>query len=223
MAMEGEHLVVSCTLSVNGQTIATHALIDSGATGIAFIDKNFARHHQLPLVPLPNPRSLEVIDGRPISSGDITHTTTVNLWINKHQEELPMFVTQLGHYPIVLSIPWMDFHDINIRFRSRTVTFGSQYCSTHCTPFPTVAQGLAPEKLSNTAGVCSSSGTVSLASKVAHRYEPAVSAGAGEIEAQLSTSHRNPDKINVDNVQKSSSSKPIQIAALGGLSFRRVA
>jgi len=27
--MEGEHLVVSCILSVNGQTIATHALIDS--------------------------------------------------------------------------------------------------------------------------------------------------------------------------------------------------
>ena len=38
--MEGEHLVVSCILSVNGQTIATHALIDSGATGIAYIDKD---------------------------------------------------------------------------------------------------------------------------------------------------------------------------------------
>jgi len=77
--MEGEHLVVSCILSVNGQTIATHALIDSGATGIAFIDKDFAHHHQLPLAPLLNPRSLQVIDGRPISSGDITHTTTVGV------------------------------------------------------------------------------------------------------------------------------------------------
>ena len=207
--MEGEHLVVSCILSVNGQTIATHALIDSGATGIAFIDKDFARHHQLPLVPLSNPRSLEVIDGRPISSGDITHTTTVNLLINEHQEELPMFVTQLGHYPIVLGIPWMDLHDINIRFHSRTVTFGSQYCSTHCLP--------------QRSDSCSSSQVSNLASKVAQRYEPAVSAGAGEIEARLSTSHRNPDKNNVDNLQKSSSSKPIQIAALGGRAFRRVA
>ena len=112
--MEGEHLVVSCILSVNGQTIATHALIDSGATGIAFIDKNFAYHHQLPLVPFPNPRSLEVIDGHPISSGDITHTTTINCSINEHQEELPMFVTQLGHYSIILSITWMDLHDIDI-------------------------------------------------------------------------------------------------------------
>jgi len=112
--MEGEHLVVSWILSVNGQTIATHALIDSGATGIAFIDKGFAHHHQLPLVSLPTPRSLEVIDGHPISSGDITHTTTINCSINEHQEELPMFVTQLGHYSIILSITWMDLHDIDI-------------------------------------------------------------------------------------------------------------
>jgi len=203
--MEGEHLVVSCILSVNGQTIATNALIDSGATGIAFINKDFAYHHQLPVVPLSNPRSLQVIHGHPISSGDITHTTTINLLINEHQEELPMFVTQLGHYPIVLSIPWLDLHDINIRFHSCTVTFGSQYCSTH----------YLPQKSDS----CSSSQVLNLASKVAHRYEPVVSAGAGEIMARSSMSHQNPDKINVDNVQKSSSSKPIQIAALGGHSF----
>jgi len=223
IAIEGEHLVVSCTLSVNGHTIATHALIDSGATGIAFIDKNFAHHHQLPLVPLPNPRSLEVIDGRPISSGDITHTTTVKLSINEHQAEFPMFVTQLGHYPIVPSIPWMDLHDINILFHSCAVTFGSQYCSTHCTPFPTVAHGVAPEKLSDPAGVCSSSGTMSLVSNVAQKSEPAVSVGAGDIEAQIFISHSNFDKIKVDNHRAKSDTKPIQIAALGGRSFRRVA
>ena len=223
--MEGEHLVVSCILSFNGQTIATHALIDSGATGIAFIDKDFARHHQLPHVPLSNYRSLEVIDGRPISSGDITHTTTVNLSINEHQEELPMFVTQLGHYPIILGIPWMDLRDINIQFHSRTVMFGSQYCSTHCTPFPTVAHGVAPEELSKTASVCSSSGIVNLASKVAQKCEPAVSAGAGDIEAQIFTSHSKFDKIKVDNNQEKSdtSTKPIRIAVLGGHSFQRVA
>jgi len=75
----------------------------------------------------------------------------------------------------------MDLRDINIRFHSRTVTFGSQYCSTHCPPFPTVAYGVAPEKLSNPAGVCSSSGTVNLVSNVAQKCEPAVSA-----EAQIS-------------------------------------
>jgi len=209
--MEGEHLVVSCILSVNGQTIATHALIDSGATGIAFIDKDFARHHQLTLTPLQNPRSLKVIDGRPISSGDITHTTTITLLINEHQEQLPMFVTKLGHYRIVLGIPWMDLHDINIRFRSHTVTFGSQYCSTHCFP--------------KKSDMNSSNSTLNLTSKVAQKYEPAVSVGAGNIGARTFTSHPNPHEIQVDNFQDIPKTFPkkIQIAALSGRSFRRVA
>jgi len=77
--MEGRHLVVLCKLSFSNKTIATNALIDCGATGMAFIDEDFARHHQLPLTPLQYPRSLEVIDGRPISSSDITHLANTHL------------------------------------------------------------------------------------------------------------------------------------------------
>ena len=209
--MEGEHLVVSCILSVNGQTIATHALNDSGATGISFIDKDFVRHFQLTLTPLQNPRSLEVIDGRLISSGDISHTTTITLSINKHQEQLPMFVTKLGLYPIVLGIPWMDRHDINIRFRSCTVTFGSQYCSTHCLP--------------KKSEMNSSNSTLNLMSKVAQKCEPVVRVGDGDIGALTFTSDPNPHEIQVDDFQNipKTFAKKIQIAALSGRSFQRVA
>jgi hypothetical protein len=143
--MEGKHLVVLCNLSFGNQTIATHALIDCGATGVAFVDEDFTRHHQIPLTALKNPRSLEVIDGRPISSGDITHVANVNLSVLKHQESLPMFVTKLGHYPIVLGIPWLELHDVAIRFSSRTLTFGSQYCIEHCNLFPTVAYAITTD------------------------------------------------------------------------------
>ena len=44
-SMEGKHLVITCSLTVNNQEIPTHALIDCGATGIAFMDEDFARHH----------------------------------------------------------------------------------------------------------------------------------------------------------------------------------
>jgi hypothetical protein len=47
--MEGKHIVIICTLTVNDQEIPTHTLIDYGATGIAFMDQDFARHHQIPL------------------------------------------------------------------------------------------------------------------------------------------------------------------------------
>jgi transposase InsO family protein len=80
-----------------------------------------------------------------------------------------MFVTKLGHYPVVLGIPWLELHDVAIRFSSRTLTFGSQYCASHCNQTPTVVHAH------------------SLASKIAHE-ESVVSAGAGEFEARSFTS-----------------------------------
>ena len=161
--------MVLCKLSFGNKTIVTHALIDCGATGIAFIDEDFARHHQLPLIPLQYPRSLKVIDGHPISSGDITHLANTHLSILEHHEMLPMFVTTLGHYPVVLGIPWLELYDVAIRFSSHTLTFGSQYCAWHCKRTLTVVH------------------TNSLMPKVAHK-EPVVSAGAGEFGARSFTS-----------------------------------
>jgi len=158
---EGRHLVVLYKLSFGNKTIAIHALIDWGATGIAFIDEDLVRHHQLPLTPLQYPRSLEVIDGRPISSGDITHHANTHLSIFEHYKILPIFITKLGHYPVVLSILWLELHDVTIRFSYRTLTFGSKYCASHCNRRPTVVHAN------------------SLTPKVAYE-EPAVSAGACE-------------------------------------------
>jgi hypothetical protein len=104
-SMDGNHLVMTCTLSLNNKEIPTHALIDCRATGYTFIDQDFVDHHQLSPHPLRTPRALEVIDGRKISSGDITHMVEAQLSIQEHQERLTMFVTKLGHYPIVLGIP----------------------------------------------------------------------------------------------------------------------
>jgi predicted aspartyl protease len=84
--MDGKHLVVTCALSLNNCKIPTHALIDCGATGYAFIDKDFAELHQLPLYPLETPRALEVIDRWKISSGDITHLDKAQLYIQEHRE-----------------------------------------------------------------------------------------------------------------------------------------
>ena len=135
-SMEGKHLVITCTLTVNDREIPTHALIDCRATGIAFMDQDFARHHQIPLQELKEKRQVEVINGRPTESGDITHVAKVGIMIQDHQEQLPMFVTKLEHYPIVLGIPWLQLHDVAVQFASIMVTFGSQYCTTHCHDAP---------------------------------------------------------------------------------------
>src|SRR5271169_2591351 len=111
-SMDGNHLVITCTLSDNENKIRTHALIDSGATGYSFIDEDFAHHHNLPLYKLSTPHSLEVINGHPISSGTITYITKAHLSIGSHHEKLPMFVTKLSHYPLILGcsdMMWLSY------------------------------------------------------------------------------------------------------------------
>jgi len=102
------------------------------------------------LFKLKEPRSLEVIDGRPVESGTITHLTKVSVNINGHKEELPMFITKLGHYPIVLGLPWMRRHDISISFAKNTIPFDPDFCLMHCCPKNAVTtQGISiypPEK-----------------------------------------------------------------------------
>jgi hypothetical protein len=129
--MDGNHLAITCQL-ICEKPILTHALIDNGATGYAFIDQDFVCHHHLPQLLLKKPRRLEVIDGRPVSSGKITHYIKARLKINGHLEEALLYVTKLGHYPIVLGIPWLRRHDVSIRFPTNTVTFNSPYCISSC-------------------------------------------------------------------------------------------
>jgi hypothetical protein len=146
-SIDGKHLVITCFLSHSDQGIQSYALIDCGATGYAFVDEDFACHHQLPLCPLKNPHTLKVIEGRQISSGDITHIAEVQLSIQEYCERLPMFVTKFGHYPIVLGIPWLKQHDIAIRFASNLVTFGSQYCLAHCNERAVTVHGTSEDVL----------------------------------------------------------------------------
>jgi hypothetical protein len=84
-SMEGKHLVIMCCLTVGDQEIQTHALIDCGATGIAFMDQDFARHHNIPILELKKRRQVEVIDELTIKSGDITHLAQVGMRIRDHR------------------------------------------------------------------------------------------------------------------------------------------
>jgi len=71
--LERKHLVITCWLNVKDQEIPAQQRNDCGATGIAFMDKDFAPHYQIPVQELKEMRQDEVIDGRPIESGAITH------------------------------------------------------------------------------------------------------------------------------------------------------
>jgi hypothetical protein len=111
--MDGNHLVVPCTLSDHDIKTETHAVVDCGCTGLSFMNVAFARQHNFPHYPLKNPKTVEVIDGRPISSGDIMEYVEVQCTIGDHHETLTAYLTSLGHYPLVLGIPWLKNHDVS--------------------------------------------------------------------------------------------------------------
>ncbi|KAH0611537.1 uncharacterized protein H6S33_010802 [Morchella sextelata] len=131
--MSEDSLVVTCSVSQNPDSfIPTYALIDTGASGYAFIDESFVRHNNLAMTPLRKSRQVDVMDGRPIQSGEITHIVDVSLDIHGHREIASCFVTKLGHYPIVMGIPWMRRHDVTIRPKDNLLIFDSRNCCQHC-------------------------------------------------------------------------------------------
>jgi hypothetical protein len=56
--MESKNLVVKCSPKIEDKIIDPHTLINCGATGIAFIGKEFVRHHQLKEEELKESREL---------------------------------------------------------------------------------------------------------------------------------------------------------------------
>lgn len=142
--LDGSHFLLDCTVIDSHRKLDTHTLVDCGATGFSFIDGDFDRQHNLPLFSLAEPRRLEVIDGRPIDSGDITHTVRVGFSIGGHYEKLTAFVTKLGHYPLVLGIPWLRHHDPLIRWAAGTIEFDSARCTSTCATSKVKVSALDP-------------------------------------------------------------------------------
>lgn len=138
--------MIPVTLTFGQSSVATTAMIDSGATG-CFIDKNFAIAHQLPLRRKDIPRILEVIDGREIDSGLVTHETEdICMQCNEHTEKISLDVTKLGHYTIILGLTWLKKHDANISWSRHLILFNTSRCLQYCHPEPVVVEGVPHTK-----------------------------------------------------------------------------
>jgi hypothetical protein len=104
-------------------------LVDSGATS-SFIDQTFVTQHNIHVVKKSTSIPVEVIDGRTIASGAITHETTpLELCIDKHTEKIVLNIISTPHHPIILGLPWLEAHNPIIDWRSRTLTFSAQRCT----------------------------------------------------------------------------------------------
>lgn len=133
-----EHFNISIQLILGGKTINAMALIDSGATS-NFIHTNFVQQHNISQKLKEKPIPLEVADGRPISTGHITHSTpSLNLVIKNqdHSEKIIFDIAPLGRHQVILGIPWLKKHNPAIKWSTHSIKFDSDYCKAHCNTRP---------------------------------------------------------------------------------------
>src|ERR1700733_13849202 len=98
-------------------------MIDSGATG-SFIDRKFVSIHNIPTIPKKTPYKLNVIDGREVVSGMVTHNTAPLVFqVKNNYEHICFDVTELGNYPIILGIPWLMTHNPTINWKTVSIRF----------------------------------------------------------------------------------------------------
>jgi len=135
-------MVVSCILRQAQSRVPALALIDSGASAYAFMDKSFAQQHHLPLHQLTHPRRLRGFDGQAALTGDITHVAESTMVLNGHIERLFFYVTGLSQYPIVMGLPWLRRHAIDVNFGHNSLTLSSSFCLDHCCQSPVKIYGL---------------------------------------------------------------------------------
>ena len=104
-------------------TIKVKALLDSGASA-CFIDKDFVKRHNLPIVSKNHPVAVEVIDGRPLISGDVTHETKpLDISLEGHRSTVVFNVISSPSNPLILGLSWLDRNNPDIDWNKRKLTF----------------------------------------------------------------------------------------------------
>lgn len=112
-----------------------HTLIDTGASGFAFISKRMCQHLKLPLKILQAPITLLGFEGK--SGSQITERTSFSLQIGRHSEEMSAFVIPESKYDLILGLPWLEKHSPFIDWKEHTLTFGERCLESTCCKFET--------------------------------------------------------------------------------------
>ena len=152
-------LTVTAFISTSKGPIKVKALVDTGATGYAYIDQEFVDNHDLIKKPLTEPINLRMFNGEIASENTIQEETSINLSMEgisgdiivKHYDyKLQSMITKLGTYPLVLGIGWLRKHEPGIAWRTNKLEFISTYCQEDCLRVreQTLSAAKAPKDLS---------------------------------------------------------------------------
>jgi hypothetical protein len=139
-------ITLSSYLLVGDRAIPCVSLVDSGCTGLAFLDFKFAVRHHISLTKLRERKPLSLADGA--LSSWIEWKAEVCLAIGDHREQLQFYITTLAEdNPVILGLPWLSKHNPAVDWKNLRLTFGED-CRGRC--LPPQSAGLAAPRVPTT-------------------------------------------------------------------------
>ena len=111
------------------EDITAQAFIDSGAIG-NFIHPRFISQNNIPTTKRSSILSLVSVTGEKFFDSD--STANITLTINNHSEQIPLEVAPIGRHDIILGLPWLERHNVQIDWKGREILGWSTECSSSC-------------------------------------------------------------------------------------------
>ena len=149
--MGGKHLVTTCTLSKNGYSVSTKALIDCGANGFIFIDTlcaaDIAQYLGLKTRRLPQPAAVKGYDGK--SENAITHFLLLHLTVDGRRfYNTPLLILDLGSHDLILGRKWLASFKILVDCHNHCLHWPSHLQPSHSVvrEITVPRQGLLPQR-----------------------------------------------------------------------------
>ena len=114
-------MTIPCTLSINGYSVQSKALADSGANGFVFINTLFtfdlAKFFRIKVQKLPSSIAVKGYDGQ--ANNAITHVLRLHFTIDgRRQYNLPFLILDIGSHDVILGRKWLAYFNILIDARN---------------------------------------------------------------------------------------------------------
>ena len=100
--------------------VTVKALLDSDAIGM-FMDKRIMARHGFKLQKLERPIMVRNVDRTNNSGGAITHQVEANMYYKDHVERIRIDICDLGKTEIILGMPWLVVHKLEINWETGEV------------------------------------------------------------------------------------------------------
>ncbi|QRW21158.1 Retrotransposable element Tf2 protein [Rhizoctonia solani] len=104
------------------QAETLEVLIDSGATS-SFLHPRTAELLRLPLIDLPTPCTVTMLDGSSPQAGKIWKKTILTFSLNGKKMTETFLICNTGSHAAILGLKWLDAHNPEIDWNTRTLSF----------------------------------------------------------------------------------------------------